>query len=212
MDLIAPTLAEYLDNIVPPRHPEMRNMEAYAAEQSFPIVGPACGFVCYQLARTLGATRVFEMGSGFGYSTAWLAQAVKENGGGEVHHVVRDPELSRQAQEHLSAMGFEGIVKYTIGEAIQTLHSSKGPFDLIFMDIQKTDYPKALSGIYNRLRLGGLLLIDNMLWSGRIFDEQDQTPATQAIRETAGVMMSNSNWIASILPIRDGLMMATKVA
>ncbi len=212
MDILSPQLTEYLTNLIPPRHPELQRMEAYAEEHNFPIIGPVCGHFCYQMARTVGATRIFEMGSGYGYSTAWFARAAQENGGGEVHHVVWDEELSKMARQHLTSLGYEGLVKYTVGEAIQALHSIQGPFDIIFMDIDKEDYPKALSGIYNRLRLGGLLIIDNILWSGRIFDEKDQSAATNAIRETSGALMSSDRWATSVVPMRDGLLVATKVS
>lgn len=70
-------------------------MEAYAREAHFPIIGPTAGQFCYLMARAIGARRIFEMGSGFGYSTAWFARAVKENGGGTVFHVVWDEALTR---------------------------------------------------------------------------------------------------------------------
>ncbi|MEX1247818.1 MAG: O-methyltransferase [Anaerolineales bacterium] len=212
MDILSTQITEYLTNLVPPRAPELRKMEAYAEKEGFPIIGPICGYLCYQLARTLGATRVVELGSGYGYSTAWFAQAVKENGGGEVHHVVWDEKLSNLARQHLKVLGYEGIVKYTVGEAIQTLHAAKAPFDIIFMDIEKEDYVKALYEIYAKLRKGGLLIIDNMLWGGRIFDQKDQASSTRAIRETTGMLASNDRWLASLIPIRDGLLVATKVS
>jgi predicted O-methyltransferase YrrM len=108
-------------------------------------------------------------------------------------------------------MGYGGLVKYTVGEAIQTLSATPGPFDAIFMDIDKQDYPKALPLIYDRLRVGGMLIVDNMLWSGRIFDEKDTSKETQAIRELTGMIMNNDRWIASIIPIRDGLLVANKI-
>lgn len=212
MDILSPELADYLTNLVPPRLPELQKMEAYAARENFPIIGPSCGYLCYQLARTMAATRVFEMGSGFGYSTAWFAQAVQENGGGEVHHVVWDEKLSAMAREHLTALGFNGLISYTMGEAIQTLHAARGPFDIIFMDIDKEDYVKALAAIGEKLRPGGLLIIDNMLWSGRIFDQKDQSPATKAIRELTGILASSDRWLANLIPLRDGLMLATKLS
>ena len=91
-------LEKYLDGLVPERPSELQKMEAYAREHSFPIVGPASGQACYQIARMVKARRIFELGSGYGYSTAWFARAVQENGGGEVHHVVWDAQLSKIAR------------------------------------------------------------------------------------------------------------------
>ena len=212
MDILSPQLTEYLSNLVPPRPPEMQKMEAYAEERDFPIIGPICGHLCYQIARTSGAKSIFELGSGYGYSTAWFARAVKENGGGEVHHVVWDDELSNKARVHLNALGYDGLIKYTVGEAIQALHAAKGAFDLVFMDIDKQDYVKALPVITEKLRVGGILIIDNILWSGKIFDEKDLSPATKAIRETTGMLSSSDRWVTSVIPIRDGLLVATKIS
>src|SRR5215208_1266653 len=105
-DPIPAYLHEYLDGLVPERLPELQAMEAYAKEADFPIVGPASGYLCYQIARMIGARRVFELGSGYGYSTAWFARAVQENGGGTVHHVVWDDKLSQMARQHLGALGY----------------------------------------------------------------------------------------------------------
>src|SRR6476620_3028139 len=90
---------DYLTTLVPQRSPELQKMEAYAQEHRFPIIGPAAGQNCYLLAQLIGARRIFELGSGYGYSTAWFARAVQENtqgnGGGEVYHVVWDENLSQ---------------------------------------------------------------------------------------------------------------------
>src|SRR4029079_8323410 len=137
-------LQEYLDGLVPPRPAEMQAMEAYAKQHDFPIIGPASGYFCYQVARMIGARRVFELGSGYGYSTAWFAQAVRENGGGEVHHVVWDEQLSQKARGQLGALGVGDPVRAHVREAVQALREVAGPFDLIFNDIDKRGYPASL--------------------------------------------------------------------
>jgi len=209
-ELLAVEVKEYLDSLVPPRPPEMQAMEAYAREARFPIIGPAAGHFCYLLARMIGARRVLEMGSGYGYSTAWFARAVKENGGGTVYHVVWDEALSRRAREHLAVLGYEGIVQYRVGEAVQVLRETEGPFDLIFNDIDKQAYPDSLPVIGKKLRPGGALIVDNMLWNGRIFDSNDRSPSTQGVREFTRLIAGDPRWIMSVVPIRDGLLIARR--
>jgi caffeoyl-CoA O-methyltransferase len=209
--LIPEYLMDYIDGLVPPRLPEMRAMEDDAEKIDFPIVGPASGYLCYQVARMIGAKRVFELGSGFGYSTAWFARAVTENGGGEVYHVVWDEEMSRQAHTHLAALGYDGLVRYHVGEAVQTLRETAGPFDLIFNDINKEDYADSLPVIAEKLRPGGVLIVDNMLWHGSIFDDKNKTPATESIRKLTGMLTRSPHWIASLVPIRDGVIVAYKI-
>jgi predicted O-methyltransferase YrrM len=201
---------DYVGELVPERPAELQAMEEHAKATSFPIIGPATGAFCYLVARILGARRIFELGSGFGYSTAWFARAVDDNGGGEVFHVVWDDELSRQAHEHLETLELGSLIRYRVGEAVQTLRETPGPFDLIFNDINKEAYPDSLPVIRERLRPGGVMLVDNVLWSGRIFDDADDSAATQGVRELTRRVFTDPGWAASIVPLRDGLLVARK--
>jgi caffeoyl-CoA O-methyltransferase len=203
-------LQEYLNSLVPERPSVVQQMEAYAAEHDFPIIGPAAGYFCYQQARLLNAKRIFELGSGYGYSTYWFARAAAENGGGEVFHTVWDEELSQQARTYLADLNLDHLVQYRVSEAVAALKESEGPFDLIFNDINKEGYPDSLPVIEAKLRSGGLLIIDNMIWSGRIFDESDIGEATEGIREFTRRITGSDNWIATLVPIRDGLIVARK--
>lgn len=200
----------YITSLVPPREAELMAMEAYAEEHGFPIIGPACGYYCYQLARMIHAKSVFELGSGYGYSTAWFAKALHENGGGVVHHTVWDEELSERARRHLVRLGSADIVQFHVSEAVEALRQTGGMFDIIFNDIDKEAYPASLPIIKERLRSGGLLIIDNMLWHGRIFDEADNSPATLGVHEFAKQITSDPDWIVSLAPMRDGMIVAHK--
>lgn len=201
---------DYLVSIIPPRPAELLAMEVYAEQQDFPIIGPAVGQLCYQVARMIGAKNIFELGSGFGYSTAWFAQAVHENGGGLVHHTVWDDELSRIAQERLARLGLIDLVKFHNAEAVQTLRKTPGPFDIIFNDIDKEAYPDSLPVIKEKLRPGGVLIIDNMLWHARIFDPTDTAPSTEGVRRFTQAITTNPDWIVTLLPLRDGVIVAFK--
>lgn len=208
-ELIAPQVSRYLEELVPPRHPELQKMEAYAEQHDFPIIGPVAGQLCYQLARLIGARQVFELGSGYGYSTAWFARAVQENGGGAVHHAVWDDTLSAMAREHLAALGYNGLIHYHVGEAVDALKTTDGPFDIIFNDINKDGYPASVAPVVERLRSGGLMIVDNTLWHGRIFDHDDHSAATQGVREVTR-LLGQEQWISTLIPIRDGLIVAMK--
>ena len=201
---------DYLTSLVPPREPELQKMEEYAEKNNFPIIGPACGYYCYQLARMLNARSIFELGSGYGYSTAWFAKAVMENGGGVVHHTVWDEELSKRAAGHLSALGRGDVVQYHIAEAVETLRQTDGPFDIIFNDIDKDAYPSSLPVIKEKLRPGGILIIDNMIWHGQILDPNDHENTTEAIREFTKTITTDHDWIVSLIPARNGMIVAYK--
>jgi predicted O-methyltransferase YrrM len=210
--LFHPSLLEYLDGLVPPRNEVMREMEAHARAIKFNIVGPAAGHLMYLVARMIGARRVFELGSGYGYSTAWFARAVHENGGGDVHHVVWHEDLSGQARGYLGRMGYADLMRYHVGEAVGILEQTPGPFDLIFNDIDKEGYPASIAAIKQKLRPGGVLLIDNTLWHGKIFDSSDETSETVGVREVNAMLAQDPEFITSILPIRDGVLLAYRQA
>jgi len=211
-DAITGPLQAYLDGLVPPRDPELLAMEEQARAMHFPIIGPACGHLCYQVARMTGARRIFELGSGFGYSTAWFARAVRENGGGVVHHTVWDADLSRQARRHLAAMNLADLVGFHESEAVAALTAQPGSFDLIFSDIDKEGYPGSLPVIEQRLRPGGVLIVDNLLWGNAVLDPGVTDAATAGVRELTRQVTRSPDWIASVLPIRDGLLVAWRVS
>ena len=206
--LLSESLDRYLEDLVPARGEELAKMEGEARRSGFPIIGPTCGHFCYLVTRLIGARQVFEMGSGYGYSTAWFARAVQENGGGRVVHTVWEAALSQQARAHLTTLGYADIVEYRVAEAAAELRGTDGPFDLIFLDVDKEAYPAALDVIEDRLRPGGVLLADNMLLSGSILKDGDRSPRTQAVREFTRRIMEGDRWIGSIVPQRDGLLLA----
>jgi len=209
-ELTYPQIQDYLTTLVPERPTELQTMEAYAKEHRFPIIGPVAGQLCYQIARMIGARSVFELGSGYGYSTAWFAKAVQENGGGVVHHVVWDEKLSQMARQHLGALGYGEMIRYHMAEAVQTLKETAGPFDLIFNDIDKDGYPASLPVIAEKLRPGGVLIIDNMFLGGNIFDQSSHSPSTTGVREFTRLITTDPSWIVTLAPIRDGLIVAVK--
>jgi len=205
---LPPELHEYLKSLVPERHPELVRMECAAKEEKFPIIGPAAGNFCYLVARMTGARRIFELGSGFGYSTLWFARAVRENGGGEVHHTVWDRALSDRARAHVAAAQLSDLVTFHVSEAVEALGAADGPFDIVFNDIDKEGYPGALPVVKAKLRPGGVLIVDNMLWGGRIFDPEAREPSTEGVREFTRLIAADPDWTVSLVPIRDGLMVA----
>jgi len=210
MDLHHPRLNDYLDGLVVPRHPVLGEMEARAARTGFPIVGPQVGSLFYLLARALGARTIFEMGSGFGYSTAWFATALRDGGGGEVHQVVWDDALSKEARESLDRMGLTPYVRFHVGEAVAALRARAESFDVIFCDIDKDAYPAALPVMRERLRPGGLLIVDNMLWGGRVFEPQNADTRTRGVLDLTQALFADPAFAATLLPLRDGVAVAWK--
>ena len=202
---------DYIDSLVPSRPSEMQAMETEAEWTNFPIIGPASGYLCYQVARMISAKRVFELGSGFGYSTAWFARAVTENGGGEVYHVVWDEDLSRQARTHLTALGYDEHYSLPCGGGGANPARNVRSLRPDLQRHRQGRLSQLASGYRRETSPGGVLIVDNMLWHGRIFDGKDQTPATKGIRKLTGLLTRSPEWVTSLVPVRDGVMLAYKV-
>ena len=179
--LYAPDLDGYIRNLLPPRDPVILEMEKEARERDIPIVGPAVASLLGLLARSIKATRVFELGSAIGYSTAFFAQAVGP--GGRVFYTDGDPANAREARGYLTRLNLLDRVEIATGEAVGLLRSAPGDFDVVFIDIDKDGYPAALEAAAPRVRPGGFLLADNVLWSGRVVDASVRDAATEGIRE-----------------------------
>lgn len=210
MDFLHPEVAAHLQYVTQHDNPLLKEMEERARNEQFPIIGPVAGVFCYQIARLVRARHVFELGSGFGYSTVWFARAVADNGGGRVYHTVWDERLSKDARTYLTRAGLVHIVNFQVTESLAALQRHNSQFDLIFCDIDKTQYPEALPIIKSRIRPGGAVIFDNMLWRGRIFDPDNRDEATQGIRRTTDMLLADPDFTTSLIPIRDGLVLAVR--
>jgi predicted O-methyltransferase YrrM len=206
--LLTPAVERYLAELTPPSEAVLRGMEREAGERGFPIVGPQVGRLLFVLARAVRAELVFELGSGYGYSALWFALALAE--GGRVILTDGDRANSRQAREHFARAGLADRAVFEVGNALDVLDGYPGPFDIVFCDIDKADYPAALAKAVPRLRRGGLLVADNVLWSGRVAGPDDD-PETRGIREFNRLLMASPDLVAAILPVRDGVAVAVRL-
>jgi predicted O-methyltransferase YrrM len=209
VEIIPPELEAYLEGLLPARHPLIVKMEKEAKRRGFPIMGPLVGSFLGLLVRAVGAREVLELGSGFGYSAFWLAQALPE--GGRVVAFERDPKNIKKAEAYLGEAGLAERVVFKAGDALELMESEPGPFDIIFNDVDKDCYPQVPPRALPRLRAGGLLVTDNALWYGRVAapPEDEWTAGVQAYNR---MVSSDEALITTIVPIRDGLAVSLKLA
>jgi len=188
--------------------PVLAAMHAEAAERGFPIVGPEVGRLLFQLATVSRAKRVFELGSGFGYSTLWFARAVGE--GGRVYHTDGDETNTAKARQYLGEAGMTDRVEFNTGDARDVLKATPDEFDIVFMDIDKEQYPDGYRLLRDRVRIGGLVIVDNLVWSGRVAEGGDDE-ATRGIREYLDLMWNDANFLSSLMPVRDGVGVSLRI-
>ena len=198
----------YLHKVTPERPPVLREMEEYAAENGFPIVGPLVGRFLYQMAILTKARRILELGSGYGYSAFWFSMAVRSKG----TIVMTDTRRAnkRLAFSYFKRAGLQSQFDFKIGDALKLARKLHGPFDIIFNDIDKAEYPKTIDLVASRLKKGGLFITDNLIWSGRVLEKKrDRT--TEAIVEFTRLLYQDSRFFTTVLPIRDGISLSIRL-
>ena len=205
--LTVEAVEDYLYSLLPPRDEVLAEMEAEAARDDVPIIGPAVARVLYQLAKISGARRVFEMGSAIGYSTIWLARAVGENG--RVIYTDGDKNNADKARQYFERAGVARQITIRVGDALEYLSEEKEPYDIIFNDVDKTDYPRVFRMALPHLRRGGLFITDNVLWSGNVAKPNPDAD-TRAIQQMNKLSYESGDVYTTILPIRDGISVCVK--
>ena len=204
----AQAVDDYLYSMLPKRDEVLEEMETYASKHNVPIVGPAVARVLQQFAMTINAKTVCELGSAIGYSTIWWARAVGE--GGRVHYTDGDSRNAELARGYFDRAKVAKRITIHTGDALEFLSEQRQEFDIIFNDIDKEDYPRVLRLVPSRLRKGGLLITDNVLWSGRVAEKKGLDARTKAIVEFNRLLYNSPEFFTTILPIRDGLAVAVK--
>jgi len=196
-------LEVYFGDLVPGRDELLLRLEQEAREEGIPIVGPAVGHLLYLLVRAIQGRKVLELGTAGGYSAIFLGRACRENGGRLVT-LEWDPLMAERAKVNLRRAELSPLAEVRVGSALELMASMEGPFDLIFMDLDKEYYLPALSSCQRLLRPGGLLIVDNVGFRGA-------EPFNKKIS-------SDSDWLAIPLlaflpghsPEQDGLMIALR--
>jgi caffeoyl-CoA O-methyltransferase len=215
MDIVDPRVEDYMRSLLTRYdEPVLLEMEAEGKERGFPIIGRLVGVTVELLARSVGARRVFELGSGFGYSAYWFSRAVGP--GGEVHGTDGDPGNESKALDYLGRAGLAEPIRWHVGDAVTNLNAVDGAFDVIYNDIDKEGYPDAWRAAAERIRVGGLYVCDNVLWSGAVADPggdhgRDEK-TTSAILEHNRLVAADERFISSIVPTRDGVFVALRIA
>lgn len=210
MDIVGPDVTRYLENLTrPDDEPVLLEMEELARKEKFPIIGRLCGRYLEIMARAIGAKRIFELGSGFGYSGYWFSRATGPEA--EIHLTDGDPENERKAMDFLKRAGLHEPIEYHVGDAVTSLEATQGDFDIIYCDIDKEGYPAAWSVARAKVRVGGLFMCDNVLWSGRVAEDSSDA-LVNAIKELNETVASDPDWRMFVNPQRDGVMTALRLS
>ena len=201
---------EYLYRLLPERDEVVGEMEAYAAQNDIPIIGPAVARMLALFVQVSGAKRIFEMGSAIGYSTIWLARAAGPRG--KVIYTDGDPEKAQRAKDYFRRAGVAKRIEVRVGNALELVKKAPGAFDLVFNDVDKHQYPDALHAALPKLRRGGLFITDNTLWSGKAARPAPPDDVnTQGVQEFNRLVYASKKLYPVLIPLRDGVTVCRKL-
>lgn len=210
LDAITLTDLEYLDRLHPPLDAVLRRIDEAGGGEDIPVVGTAVGRFLHVSIAAARARRVLEVGTAIGYSALWMGRALPDDG--ELVTIDIDRVRQQRARDAWREAGVRASLRLVNGPALQMLPTLRGPFDAVFIDAVKKEYQAYLEGAMPLLRAGGLVLVDNLLWSGRVSGSRpdDGSEDTAAIREFNRAFLSDPRLVATILPLGDGLGFAVK--
>jgi caffeoyl-CoA O-methyltransferase len=204
--------AEYLENLHPANAGLFAEMESYAAQHRVPIADREVALFLEITARAIQARRVLECGMAIGYSVIHLARGMSEDG--LVITIDPSDDMIKAAEGYLSRAGVRERVRIEKGYALEVIPQIDETFDLVFIDAVKEEYRGYLDLALPKLRTGGVVIVDNLLWGGQVAGEirsPDQKPSTEALREFNQYFVNHPQLRAEVLPMGDGLGYGVKI-
>jgi predicted O-methyltransferase YrrM len=196
--------AKYLLELTAIEDDALRAARERASAGGMPPVSADTGALLTLVARMTGAMNAVEVGSGGGYSGIWLARGLAD--GGTLTTIEADSQHQRLAKESYREAGVSSRVRSILGRALDVLpRLSDGGYDLVFIDAVKDEYPDYLDHALRLVAPGGVILADNVLWSGRIADPTATDPATEGLRTYNRRIAEDERLHSVILTIGDGL-------
>jgi predicted O-methyltransferase YrrM len=210
--ILQPEQAVYLDQLLPKSKDVLAEMERYAADRGVPIADREVAWFLEITARAMQAKRCLEIGLAIGYGAAHLAKG--SGNGGQVVSIEPSPEMIEKAESFLEKLDLRGKVKIIKGKALEELPKINETFDLIYLDAVKEEYSEYLNLCLPKLRAGGVIIADNLLWGGAVaerYDNENQDQATIALRKFNQTFVNHPQLKAQILSIGDGLGYGVKI-
>lgn len=204
--------AEYLERLIPQTDRLLAEMEGYGGQHNVPSADREVALFVEITARAIKAKRALEIGMAIGYTTLHLARAVGE--GGLVVTIDPSDEMIMAAEGYLERAGVRDRVRIERGKALDVIPQLKDTFDLIFIDALKEEYSDYLRLALPRLRSGGVVIVDNLLWGGQVAGDirsPDQESSTNALREFNKYFVNHPKLRAEVLSVGDGLGYAVKI-
>jgi len=174
------------------------------------ISGHLQGRVLAMLSQMIRPKKILEIGTYTGYSALCLAEGLQKEG--KLITIDVNKELEKRVRGYFEESDYASQIEYIIADATEEIKKVDGPIDLVFIDADKKNYKHYYEGVFDRVREGGFLIIDNVLWSGKVLEEGKKDGSTKAIQEFNTLVHHDKRVENVLFPIRDGLMILRKLA
>jgi caffeoyl-CoA O-methyltransferase len=212
-NIVEPEIERYAEAHTTPPPPALEGLAAETSASRGPwagmMVGPLEGRFLEMLVFALRPQLVLEIGTFTGYSSISMAAALPP--GGRIITCDIDETAQADARRHAEAAGVAELIDYRLGPALETVAGIDGPFDLVFIDADKSNYLNYYEAVLPKLSRAGLIAADNTLWSGRVLDESDSSADTEAIRFFNDRVGDDPRVVCVQLTVRDGVTLIRKV-
>jgi predicted O-methyltransferase YrrM len=205
------TLERYVTELFAAEDSILSKIRARHESETLPAinVSPEEGKLLHLLLRLIQAKHVLELGALGGYSGVWLARALAP--GGTLTTIERDPKHAGIARQAFVSAGLQDRIRLIEGSALDILATLSPGFDAVFIDADKEPLPQYFEWGMRLLRRGGLLLCDNAFYHGAAVDPTDTSPAARGVRRFNELAAGDRRLLATIIPVRDGLVVGLKV-
>lgn len=214
-EVLTEDVSAVLELASPDPEPTLAEMASHGEEQGFPTIGPAAGRALRLLSSLVDANRIFEFGSGFGYSAGWFLGALPP--AGEIVLTDYDADNLAEAESFLERLPYEATVHYEPGDAMETFESYDGPFDVILIDHDKESYVGALEKALPQVSPGGVIIADNMLAGPttpadvrRALEGQEVDGPTEGIAAYLEHVRDETELTSALLPLGEGQLVSRK--
>jgi len=211
MELLSEELTNYLENSCEPENDLLKhiNRETYL-KVSMPrmLSGHYQGRLLSMISKMISPERILEIGTFTGYATLCLAEGLRENG--RIYTIDINMELEDMVRSNFKESDLDSKIIYQIGDAKEIIPSLNETFDLVFIDADKKNNATYYNMIIDKVRSGGLILVDNVLWSGKVLDQGVSDPKTSFITKFNEMLSADQRVEKLILPVRDGLFLIRK--
>ena len=221
MEIVPTETVRFVRAVAPDPDDVLEEMAEYADETGFPTVGHEVGATLRMVARMVDAERVFEFGSGYGYSAYWFAEALPADG--EIVLTEHDEDELEMAREYMARGGYDGLARYESGDALDAVERYDGPFDVVLIDHQKHRYREAFDAVRGKVPPGGVVVADNAMTAGVIEFEKllailegddpgDANEHTRGIADYLETVRDDPDFETVVLPLGEGIAVSYRTA